>query len=78
MCIRDSWSRLRAGPTLAGIAVGTLLAGGAALAGSKRIEGVHVGVIGLIANTAVAVIGSWLQARRSGAAGTGTPSASAR
>jgi len=53
------WSRLRAGPTLLGIGLGTLLAGGAALAGMDRIEGVHVGVIGLALNTLVAVGGSW-------------------
>jgi SSS family solute:Na+ symporter/sodium/pantothenate symporter len=75
------WSRLRAGPTLAGIVLGSVVAGGAALLGTKRIEGVHVGVIGLALNAAVAVAGSaWAaaQAERAGEAGTATPSASAR
>jgi hypothetical protein len=34
--------------------------------GVKRIEGVHTGIVGLLANAAVAAIGSWLQGRRSG------------
>jgi SSS family solute:Na+ symporter/sodium/pantothenate symporter len=73
------WRGLRATPTLAGIAVGTLVAGGAALAGVKRVEGVHVGLLGLAANAAVAVLGSLLvQADSAGRTGTGTPSASAR
>ena len=52
------WSRLRAGPTFAGICLGTAIAAGAASMGVKRIEGVHVGVIGLLANAGVAVLGS--------------------
>jgi len=74
------WKRLRAGPTFVGIVLGACLAGGAALLGTKRIEGVHVGVIGLALNALVAVLGSlWMgQAARAGNAGTATPSASAR
>jgi len=72
------WSRLRAGPTLAGIVVGSLLAGGAALLGTKRIEGVHVGVIGLALNATVAVAGSArLRARPGRAEHVGTPGAAA-
>ena len=74
------WAGLRARPALLGVVVGTLLAAGATLGGAKRIDGVHMGVIGLFANTAVAVLGSlWLQASaRGGGAGAATPSASAR
>ncbi|HKJ25001.1 MAG TPA: sodium:solute symporter family protein [Myxococcota bacterium] len=75
------WSRLRAGPTFAGIVAGSALAGGAALLGTKRIEGVHVGVIGLALNAAIALAGSaWAaaQAGRVGSGGVATPSASAR
>ena len=66
--------------TFVGIVLGACLAGGAALYGTKRIEGVHVGVIGLALNALVAVVGSfWLgQAGRLGKAGTATPNASAR
>jgi hypothetical protein len=45
--------------------VGTALAAGAALLGTKRLAGVHVGVIGLAVNAAVAVVGSALAARQS-------------
>jgi hypothetical protein len=41
-----------------------LLAGGAALLGSKRYLGVHVGVIGLAVNLLVAVVGSFIAGRR--------------
>jgi Na+/proline symporter len=57
------WQQLRALPCLAGVAVGTLIAGGAALAGVKRIEGLHVGIIGLAANLAVVAVVSWAQGR---------------
>jgi Na+/proline symporter len=67
------WSRLRAGPTLAGIAIGTLLAGGAALAGVKRIEGVHVGLIGLAVNMAVAVVASLVRSPTRSAQGAPRP-----
>jgi Na+/proline symporter len=52
------WSRLRAGPVLAGIVVGTLFSAGLSLAGVTRLEGVHVGVVGCVLNVGVAVIGS--------------------
>jgi Na+/proline symporter len=52
------WSRLRAGPVFAGIAVGTLFSVALSLGGVTRIEGVHVGVAGCALNVLVAVIGS--------------------
>jgi Na+/proline symporter len=52
------WSRLRAGPVLAGIAVGTIFSAGLSLAGVARIEGMHVGVVGCALNVAVAILGS--------------------
>ena len=58
------WRGLRAGPALAGVAVGTAVALAGLVLGIKRIEGVHVGVIGLLGNGAVAVVGSWWSARR--------------
>ena len=58
------WRRLRALPCLVGVIVGTLIAGGAALAGVKRIEGVHVGVIGLAVNLAAVLAVAWAQGRR--------------
>jgi Na+/proline symporter len=60
------WRGLRAGPTLAGLVVGTVIAVAGVMLGVKRIEGVHTGIVGLLANAAVAAIGSWLQGRRSG------------
>jgi Na+/proline symporter len=57
------WRRLRAMPCLVGVVVGTLIAGGAALAGVKRIEGVHVGVIGLAVNLAAVIAVEWAQGR---------------
>ena len=65
------WRRLRAGPALLGLALGTAIAGGAALLGTKRVEGLHVGVMGLAVNLVVAMVGSYF------ARGGGRPSASA-
>ena len=50
------WKALGARATLAGVLVGSLVAGGAALLGVKRIEGVHVGVIGLGLNLAMLLV----------------------
>ena len=61
------WRGLRAAPTLAGVVLGSLVAISGVMLGSKRIEGVHVGVIGLLLNFAVAVIGSHWQAQRASA-----------
>jgi Na+/proline symporter len=55
------WGGLRAGPALAGLALGSLLAAGAALSGVPRVAGVHVGVIGLGVNLALAAAGSLLR-----------------
>ncbi|MHA7838546.1 MAG: hypothetical protein ACX98W_13910, partial [bacterium] len=52
------WSRLRAGPVLCGVAIGTLFAVGLTLAGHPRISGIHVGVLGCLLNAVVAVSGS--------------------
>jgi len=57
------WRRLRAAPCLVGVVVGTAIAGGAALAGVKRIDGIHVGVIGLAANLAAVILVEWAQGR---------------
>jgi Na+/proline symporter len=57
------WRRLRALPLLVGVILGTLIAGGAALAGVKRIEGIHVGVIGLAVNLAAVFAVAWAQGR---------------
>jgi len=52
------WSRLRAQPALLGLVFGVgIVIAGVAL-GSKRIFGVHIGVIGLAVNAAIACIGS--------------------
>ncbi len=68
------WRRLRATPCLVGVAVGTLIAGGAALAGVKRIEGVHVGLIGLAANLVAVLAVSWAQGRADSGSAGGSPS----
>ena len=52
------WRRLSAGATLAGIFVGTAFSVGLTLADVPRILGVHVGVVGLGLNLAVAIAGS--------------------
>jgi Na+/proline symporter len=68
------WRGLRAGPTLVGVGVGSAVAVAGVVLGSKRIEGVHVGVIGLGLNLAIAAIGSAFAggsgAQRSGASST--------
>ncbi len=58
------WRGLRAGPCLLGLRVGSAIAIGGVVLQTKRIGGVHVGVIGLAANTVVAVLASQLAARR--------------
>ncbi len=61
------WRGLRAGPTLAGVVVGTAVAVGGNYAGQARIEGVHMGVIAVAINAVVAWLGSVLLAGRSSA-----------
>ncbi len=58
------WARLGAGPTLLGIVVGTAFSVGLTLAGIPRLWGIHVGVVGLGLNAAVAAAGSWLMPAR--------------
>ncbi|MEN8184704.1 MAG: hypothetical protein ABFS46_19460, partial [Myxococcota bacterium] len=58
------WRGMRAGPCLLGAGVGAVLAVGAGLAGVKRIEGVHLGVIALAVNLAIAVFFSAAVSRR--------------
>ena len=53
------WSRLRAKPAALGLVVGALIAV-AGLVFGKRIGGVHIGIIGLAVNIAIAVAGTWL------------------
>ncbi|MCP5067477.1 MAG: sodium:solute symporter family protein [bacterium] len=50
------WRRLSARAVLLGVALGTLVAVGASLFIARRIGGVHVGVIGLLVNTAVVLL----------------------
>jgi Na+/proline symporter len=52
------WSRLKTGPILAGVIVGTTFSVVLTFSGHARIEGIHVGVLGCILNTLVAVVGS--------------------
>lgn len=54
------WARLKTGPVLAGVIVGTIFSTGLTFAGVTRIEGIHVGVLGCGLNTLVAVGGSLL------------------
>jgi SSS family solute:Na+ symporter/sodium/pantothenate symporter len=58
------WPRLRAAPVLAGLVVGTLFSVGLTLAGVTRWGGVHIGMVGLALNAAIAVVGSGRAARR--------------
>ena len=52
------WRRLSAGATLAGLLLGTTFAVGLTLWGIPRLLGVHVGIVGLGLNLAVAWLGS--------------------
>jgi SSS family solute:Na+ symporter/sodium/pantothenate symporter len=67
------WSRFRARPALLGLAFGVgIVILGVAL-DSKRIFGVHIGVIGLAGNAAIACIGSLFQSRGSHSTGAVRP-----
>ena len=68
------WRGLRARPVLVGLVVGTLIACAGLALGTKRIGGVHLGVIGLAGNGSLAIAGSWWLARR-GDAGSREPGA---
>jgi len=52
------WRGFRATPAWIGLVVGSGIAIAGALAGVKRIEGLHVGIIGLACNVAIAYFGS--------------------
>ncbi len=52
------WARLRTGAVLAGLIVGTLFSAAFTFAGIPRIEGVHIGVVGGLLNSLVAIGGS--------------------
>jgi Na+/proline symporter len=59
------WRGLRAVPTTAGLGVGCLVALAGLVLDVKRVEGIHIGVIGLVANVAVAwALSLWWNARR--------------
>jgi SSS family solute:Na+ symporter len=61
------WSRLRAGPTLIGLLLGTTIAVGGALLGAKTVFGIHSGLLGLVANLVVATCGSLRSSPRASA-----------
>lgn len=52
------WGRMRTGPVLAGVIVGTLFSVVMTFSDHARIGGVHIGVVGCAINSAVAVLGS--------------------
>lgn len=58
------WKRLAAWPVFWGMAAGALLAGWMTIEGTETFYGVHGGVLGLILNLAISVIGSLLVTRR--------------
>ena len=57
------WSRLRTGPVLLGILIGTAFSVVLTFSDHARLYGVHVGVLGCALNTLVAVAGSCLPKR---------------
>jgi SSS family solute:Na+ symporter/sodium/pantothenate symporter len=59
------WSRFRARPALMGLVFGVGIAIAGVALDSKRISGVHIGVIGLAVNAAIGCIGSLLGSPRS-------------
>ena len=67
------WRRFRAKPAFIGLVLGTAIAVAGVFAGMKDIEGLHIGVIGLTVNAAIACGGSLLPAR-SGFNGRASPS----
>jgi Na+/proline symporter len=54
------WRGLRATPTWIGLAVGSAIAISGVVLGVKRIDGLHVGIIGLACNLVIACAGSLL------------------
>ena len=57
------WSKLRTGPVLLGILIGTAFSVTLTFSDHARLYGVHVGVVGCMLNVAIAVVGSWLPER---------------
>ncbi|NHD15881.1 MULTISPECIES: sodium:solute symporter family protein [unclassified Actinopolyspora] len=57
------WKRLAAGPVFWGMLAGVLLAGGMAVAGVDALYGVHGGMLGLVLNLGICVLGSLLHPR---------------
>ncbi len=66
------WRGLRAGPACLGLLAGTALAVAGVFLDVKPVGGIHVGVIGLGVNVAIAVIGSLWEARAAGQGQSGT------
>ena len=58
------WRRLRTGPTLLGLLVGTFFSVGLTLLGQSDLGGIHAGVVGLGLNVVIAVGGSLLPRAR--------------
>jgi len=52
------WRGLRAAPVLAGLVAGTTFSVGLTFAGVVRVGGVHIGMLGLLLNSVLAVAGS--------------------
>jgi Na+/proline symporter len=57
------WRGLRAGPACAGLLVGSAIAIAGVAVGVKRVDGLHIGIIGLACNLAVGCVGSVLMGR---------------
>ncbi|MGH0032331.1 MAG: sodium:solute symporter family protein [Myxococcota bacterium] len=57
------WRRLRADAACAGLVVGATIAVAGVFLGMKRIEGIHIGVIGLAVNATICGLGSLRRAR---------------
>jgi Na+/proline symporter len=58
------WRGFRAGPALVGVVAGSAVAVAGVFLDMKRVDGVHVGMIGLTVNTAIALLGSLMASRR--------------
>ncbi len=54
------WKRLSSGPVFVGMLAGGILAGAMTLTGHKAVMGIYGGVLGLLLNLAICVVGSYL------------------
>lgn len=63
------WRRMAAGPAFWGMLAGAALAGGMTIAGEESVFGVHGGIVGLLLNLAICVVGSLLVPQRPEPAG---------